>query len=63
MLGITLNNVRGDGISSIKSINAIEENKRMDSYRKVLNQRQTELRRVMLSFNQHDKAIELFLSA
>lgn len=34
----------------------------MDSYRKVMNQRQTELRRIMMSFNQHDKAIELFLS-
>ena len=35
--------------------------KRMESYRKLLNKQQTELRRVMMSFDQHDKAIRLFL--
>ena len=34
----------------------------MESYRKSLNKRQTELRRILMSFRQHDKAIQLFLS-
>ncbi len=34
----------------------------MESYRKSLNKQQTELRRILLSFKQHDKAIQLFLS-
>jgi hypothetical protein len=34
---------------------------RMESYRKLLNKQQTELRQVMMSFDQHDKAIRLFL--
>jgi hypothetical protein len=33
----------------------------MESYRKLLNKQQTELRHVMMSFDQHDKAIRLFL--
>jgi hypothetical protein len=33
----------------------------MESYRKLLNKQQTELRRVLLSFSQHDKAIQLFM--
>lgn len=33
----------------------------MESYRKLLNKQQTELRRIMMSFDQHDKAIRLFL--
>lgn len=35
--------------------------KRMESYPKLLNKQQTELRHVMMSFDQHDKAIRLFL--
>ena len=35
--------------------------KRMESYRKLLNKQQTELRHVMMSFDQHNKAIRLFL--
>jgi hypothetical protein len=34
----------------------------MESWRKSLNKRQTELRRVLLRFDQHDTAIQLFLS-
>ena len=34
----------------------------MEAYRKSLNKRQTELRRILMSFRQHDKAIQLFLS-
>jgi hypothetical protein len=34
----------------------------MESYRKSLNKRQTELRRLLMRFDQHDKAIQLFLS-
>ena len=34
----------------------------MESYQKLLNKQQTELRHVMMSFNQHDKAIQLFLT-
>jgi hypothetical protein len=34
---------------------------RMESNRKFLNKQQTELRQVMMSFDQHDKAIQLFL--
>ena len=33
----------------------------MESYRNLLNKQQTELRRVLLSFNQNDKAIQLFI--
>jgi hypothetical protein len=33
----------------------------MNSYRKLLNKQQTELRQVMMSFDQHDRAIRLFL--
>jgi hypothetical protein len=33
----------------------------MEFYRKLLNRQQTELRHVMMSFDQHDKAIQLFL--
>jgi hypothetical protein len=33
----------------------------MESYRKLLNKQQTELRHVMMGFDQHDKAIRLFL--
>ena len=36
--------------------------KSMESFRKMCLKRQTELRRIMMSFNQHDKAIQLFLS-
>jgi len=36
--------------------------KNTDSYRKLLNRQQTELRRIMTSFDQHDRAIQLFLS-
>jgi uncharacterized damage-inducible protein DinB len=35
--------------------------KRMESYQKLLNKQQTELRQVMMSFDQHDKAIQMFL--
>ena len=35
--------------------------KRMESHRRSLNKRQTELRHVMMSFDQHDRAIRLFL--
>ncbi len=35
--------------------------KKMESYLKLLNKQQTELRRVMMSFDRHDKAIRLFL--
>jgi hypothetical protein len=34
----------------------------VESYRKVCLKRQTELRRIMMSSNQHDKAIQLFMS-
>jgi hypothetical protein len=34
----------------------------MEPYRKLCLKRQTELRRIMMSFDQHDKAIELFFS-
>ncbi len=34
----------------------------MESHRKSLNKQQTELRRVLMRFDQHDKAIQLFLS-
>ena len=34
----------------------------MESYRKLLNKQQTELRQVMMSFEQHDRAIQLFLT-
>ena len=33
----------------------------MESYRKLLNKQQTEFRRALLSFSQHDRAIQLFL--
>lgn len=33
----------------------------MESHRRALNKRQTELRHVMMSFDQHDRAIRLFL--
>jgi hydroxypyruvate isomerase len=33
----------------------------IDYYRKILNKQQTELRKIMMSFDQHDRAIELFL--
>jgi hypothetical protein len=33
----------------------------MESYRKSLNRQQTELRRIMMSFNRHDEALSLFL--
>jgi hypothetical protein len=33
----------------------------IDAFRKSLNRQQTELRRIMLGFDQHDKAIRLFL--
>lgn len=33
----------------------------VDSYRKLLNKQQTELRKIMMSFDQYDRAIELFL--
>lgn len=36
--------------------------KKMDSYRKSLNKQQTALRRMLLSIDQHDRAIQLFLS-
>ena len=36
--------------------------KSVESWRKMCLKRQTELRRIMMSFNQHDKAIQLFLS-
>lgn len=36
--------------------------KNTESYRKLLNRQQTELRRIMTSFDQHDRAIRLFLS-
>lgn len=36
--------------------------KKIESHRKFLNKQQTELRRMMMSFNQHDKVIQLFLS-
>jgi hypothetical protein len=39
----------------------IEKGKKMNSHRKAMNQRQTELRRIMMSFDQHDEATELFL--
>lgn len=35
---------------------------KMESYRKLCLKQQTELRRIMMSFSQHPKAIELFLS-
>lgn len=35
--------------------------KNTESYRKLLNRQQTELRRIMTSFDQHDRAIQLFL--
>jgi hypothetical protein len=35
--------------------------KTIESHRKLLNKQQTELRKVMMSFDQHDKAIRLFL--
>ena len=35
---------------------------KMESYRKLCLSQQTELRRIMMSFSQHHKAIELFLS-
>jgi hypothetical protein len=35
--------------------------KSTESYRKLLNRQQTELRRIMMGFDQHDKAIRLFL--
>ena len=35
---------------------------KMESYRKLCLKQQTELRRIMMSFSQHHKAIELFLS-
>ncbi|MDM8520761.1 DinB family protein [Anaerolineales bacterium HSG6] len=34
----------------------------MDSYRKLLNQQQTELRKVMMDFGQHNRSIALFLN-
>jgi hypothetical protein len=34
----------------------------IETYRKFLNKQQTELRRIMMRFDQHDKAIELFLN-
>jgi len=34
----------------------------MESYRKACLQQQTELRRILMSFDQHDRAIQLFLS-
>lgn len=34
----------------------------MESHRRLLNKQQTELRRMMISFNQHDEAIQLFLN-
>jgi len=33
----------------------------MESYQKLLNKQQTELRHVMMSFDQHEEAIQLFL--
>jgi hypothetical protein len=36
--------------------------KSAESYRKMCLKQQTELRRIMMGFNQHDKAIQLFLS-
>jgi hypothetical protein len=33
----------------------------MESHRKILNRQQTKLRRIMMSFDQHDEAIDLFL--
>jgi hypothetical protein len=33
----------------------------IETYRKFLNRQQTELRRIMMRFDQHDRAIELFL--
>ena len=33
----------------------------MKAKQKLLNKQQTELRQVMMAFNQHDKAIQLFL--
>ena len=35
---------------------------RMESNKKFLNKQQTELRQVMMSFDQHDKAIQMFLT-
>ena len=34
----------------------------VESYRKICLKQQTELRRIMMGFNQHDKAIQLFMS-
>lgn len=39
----------------------LEDATQMESYRKSLNKRQTELRRMLLSFRRHDEAIQLFL--
>jgi hypothetical protein len=36
--------------------------KKVESHRRLLNKQQTELRRMLMSFNQHDKAIHLFLN-